>query len=110
MLHGSDDPREWEHWLILIGACLGGKTARGVVFEKLEPSDCPYPPLVELLAALKSEDAEKIRAAFDGCYYLHGLKDRTEGTLKGIVDRVSETAAKRNRILLAERALAEAWK
>ena len=109
MLHGSEQPgaREWELWILIVGACLGGKVARDMVFAAMEPNDCPYPILRPVLAALKADDTEGAKKAIDDVYFLHGT-NTSGGTLKGIVDRVSETAAKRNRILTAERNLAEA--
>lgn len=102
-----EDPREWEHYCIIVGACLGGKAAQEKVFATISPSDCPYPQLARMLEALKSGNRDEIKAATAGVYHLHGVK-QDGGTLQGIVERVKETAAKRKRIEEAKRVLREA--
>lgn len=111
MRHGSELPgaREWDTWLIVLGAALAGGKARELVFAKLAPDDCPYACLRPILSALAAGDTQGARQRMSGLYFLHGL-DTSNGTLQGIVDRVSETAAKRKRIEEAEQALKEALK
>jgi len=103
----EDDPREFEKWLLITGACLSSGIQREKIFKELDPSDCPYPQVANILAALKDGDAAKIQHESRAFYFLDGV-DTGDGILKGIVERVKQTAAKRKRIREAERALKEA--
>ena len=102
------DHREWEHWLILVGACMASGIQREKIFKQIEPSDCPYPQVANILAALKDGTAENIQREVKSFYFLDGV-DTSDGIINGIVGRVKSTAAKRNRILKAEQELAKAW-
>lgn len=101
------DEREWEHWLIITGACLSSGITREKVFKELEPKDCPYAKIANILAALKDGNVENIQREVKAFYFLHGV-DTSDGILNGIVGRVKATAAKRKRIQEAEKLLREA--
>lgn len=102
-----DDPREWEHWLVIIGACLSSKTAREQVFASLEVGDCPYKVLKGILGALKGGDADEIRQAFSEFYFLNGV-EYGNGCLSGIVEKVKQSAERRKRIEKAQEELRRA--
>ena len=104
-----DDPREWELWWVIIGSCLSSATARETVFAKIKPEDCPYKPLRPVLAALKENDPEQIRAALEGMYHLIGC-EFGNGCLNGIVERVKVTADRRREVAALEARLTELWK
>lgn len=107
MAKKQDDPREWEHWLVIVGACLASKTAREHVFANLAPDDCPYVNLQGILRSMKTEDVEGIKGAIAEFYFLQGV-DWSDGCLAGIVGKVKKSAAKRRAVKEALEKLNEA--
>lgn len=109
MRHISELPGacDWDQWLLLVGACLGGQNGRDMVFSRLAPEDCRYDILVPVLTALKENDIEGAKQGLEQVYFLYGT-DFSKGVLAGLVEKVFEIEAKRKRILEAEELLRKA--